>query len=176
MTVKVSSFLALALFAFGCASGPARQADFRPARRVATGEPRLTPIAAELATWQEAVDACKRQGTRLPTARDYVDILQAQGITVLEHDEVIGDPPKGYYVVDSRNEDGALDAFFMNHEGYQRSPALKKFHLLWTASTPPGHPEYAHVFYDEWGGGGGDPRDHKKTVRNSYQCVDPAAW
>lgn len=167
------SLLALALGSLtGCATSADRSEEASVARKSAAADIRLGPIAAEAVTWQEAIDACKGRGERLPTARDYVDLLRARGITVLEREQVLGEVPKGYYLVDSRNEDGALDAFFMNHDGYRRPSELTAFHKLWTASTPPSHADYAHVFYDEWGGGGGDPREHKKSFRNHFQCVE----
>ncbi len=122
-------------------------------------------------TWNEAVQFCKSQNAHLPLAREYAEMLKEQGIQILEVSEVKGTAPTGFYLVDCRNEDGLLDAFYMNHSGYQRLPGELENHLLWTASAPPQFPKYAHVYYDQWGGGGGDPQDHLLTKRNALQCV-----
>jgi hypothetical protein len=149
----------------------AENAPRKPAQSKSFG-PIVTKDGAELlVTWDEAVAYCKSQKAHLPTAREYLDSLKSSGIRSLERNEVTTQPPPGFYLVDSINEDGSRDGFYMNHSGYQRPANLVKFHLLWTASTPPGHADYAHVFYDEWGGGGGKPHEHKKTYKNSFQCV-----
>ena len=122
-------------------------------------------------TWQKAVNYCKSIQGHLPTAREYADVLRASGTKTLERVDVSGAPPAGYYGVDCKNEDGSSDFFYMNHSEYVRPATQNGNHLLWTASTPPGHAEYAHVYYDEWGGGGGNPADHLKSKLNSFQCA-----
>lgn len=79
--------------------------------------------------------------------------------------------PKNFYLVDSINPDGSRDTFYMNHDGYRKPVGEDGKALLWTSSTPPLHAEYAHVCYEAWGGGGGDPKDHLKTAHNSVRCV-----
>ena len=141
------------------------------------------------ATWLDAVQFCKLQGAHLPTAREYANLLKSAGTVTLEKNQVAGATPVGYYLVDCVDEDGTSDGFYMNHQGYKhpaqsmttadqlpgqipgQRASRRPWHLLWTASTPPGHPDYAHVLYDQWGGGGGDPADHLKTRKNSFQCV-----
>lgn len=127
------------------------------------------------ATWLDAVQFCKSQNAHLPTAREYANLLKSSGTVTLEKNQVTGTAPPGFYLVDCNDEGGTSDGFYLNHEGYTRPRDSianhLPWHLLWTASTPPGHPEYAHVLYDQWGGGGGDPADHLKTHKNSFQCV-----
>ncbi len=124
-----------------------------------------------LVTYKQALSHCRAQASHLPTAREYADWLQTRGVQVLEKKEVNGSAPKDFYLVDCKNEDGTLDGFYLNHTQYQRPANLVRNHLLWTSSSPPGHLEYAHVYYDEWGGGGGNPQDHLKTRRNAFQCA-----
>ena len=135
------------------------------------------------ATWFDAIQFCKTQGAHLPTAREYANVLKSAGTVTLEKNQVTGAAPSGYYLVDSINEDGTSDGFYMNHQAYKHpTPSIvahspgqmaeqTAWHLLWTASTPPGHSDYAHVLYDQWGGGGGDPADHLKSRKNSFQCA-----
>lgn len=158
-------FFLLIAFISACASTAGRE----PAQT----ETRLSDVYPQKLTWTEAVKFCKERNGHLPTAREYVELLKGHGIKVLEADEATEPTPKDFYLVDSVNEDGTLDKFYMNHKGYKRPSGPARFHLLWTASTPPDHPQYAHVFYDEWGGGGGDPKDHLKTAKNSFQCMLP---
>lgn len=124
-----------------------------------------------LLTWQEALEHCKSRNSHLPTAREYANLLRPLGTKILEASEVTGTPPAGYYLVDCKNPDGSLDKFYMNHSGYKRPEGETVNHLLWTSSIPPQHPEFAHVYYDEWGGGGGNPMDHKHSHPNAFQCV-----
>lgn len=124
-----------------------------------------------LMTWSQAVLFCKGQGAHLPTAREYAELLLPRGTLILETNEVSGAAPKDFYLVDSLNPDGAHDAFYMNHSNYKRPLEELGNHLLWTASIPPQHQQYAHVYYDEWGGGGGNPQDHLLTHLNAVQCV-----
>lgn len=124
-----------------------------------------------LMTWQQAIEYCKSQNAHLPTAREYTQVLKLRGILVMEAQEVNGAPPPGFYLVDSINPDGSRDTFYMNHINYLRPAGEYKNLLLWTSSTPPDHQQYAHVFYNEWGGGGGNPKDHLKTHLNAVQCV-----
>ncbi len=143
------------------------------AARIPAERPALKwgPIEPGEVTWDQAMAICKERGDRLPTARDYVNVLLSQGILVLEKSEVQGNAPEGYYPVDSVHEDGSTDFFYMNHEGYRRPQRLEKFHRLWTASMPPQFRMAAHVFYDQWGGGGGKKEEHLKNFKNSFQCV-----
>lgn len=124
-------------------------------------------------TWQEAVTYCSERGSHLPTARDYTNALRKLGVETIDAKKVSGPLPEGYdpKVVDCLDPDGSRYAFYLNHQGYKRPAALTQFHRLWTASVPPDHQDYAHVFYDEWGGGGGDPKEHKKSYRNAFQCA-----
>lgn len=124
------------------------------------------------ATWANAVAYCKGKNSHLPTAREYADHLRPFGTVILEKAEVKeGKIPAGYYLVDSINPGGQRDTFYMNHGNYRRPKEDRVDYLLWTASVPPGHPEYAHVYYNEWGGGGGDPKDHRLSHPNAFQCV-----
>jgi hypothetical protein len=122
-------------------------------------------------TWDQASAYCTAQGGHLPTAREYARLLAPRGSRILELAEVTGTVPPGYYLVASVNPNGERDDFYMNHEEYRRPEGEKENLLLWTASVPPTHPQYAHVYYNEWGGGGGDPRHHRKDYPNSVQCV-----
>lgn len=122
-------------------------------------------------TWEQARAYCQAEGAHLPTAREYAQLLAPRGTRILELEEVNGAPPAGYYLVASVNPDGKRDDFYMNHEQYRRPEEEKENFLLWTASVPPGHLDYAHVYYNEWGGGGGDPRHHRKDYPNSVQCA-----
>lgn len=171
------------LFLAGCASASgAQRAPSQEAPKLgplvvsAADTKDLCPDAAEgeacLVTWQEALQACEARGGHLPTARDYVAHVSALGTVVLEGAGVNGMPPPGFYLVDSVNPDGSRDAFYMNHQNYRRPADQVGNHLFWTASRPPLHPQYAHVYYDEWGGGGGKPEEHRLEVRNAFQCVE----
>lgn len=136
--------------------------------------PSSAPGEACLVTWQQARQICEEQGGHLPTAREYVAHVRALGTLVLETAEVgAGSPPAGYYLVASVNPDGSRDAFYMNHQGYRRPETDRENYLFWTASRPPQHLQYAHVYYNEWGGGGGKPEEHLLERRNAFQCVEP---
>jgi hypothetical protein len=124
-----------------------------------------------LMTWSQAVLFCKGQNAHLPTAREYAESLLSRGTLILEMSEVSDVIPKDFYLVDCLNPEGVLDAFYMNHRNYKRPLKDSGDHLLWTASIPPQHPQYAHVYYDQWGGGGGNPEDHLLTSLNAVQCV-----
>jgi hypothetical protein len=128
--------------------------------------------AHEPATWDEAMRICKERNAHVPTAREYVNKLKPLGIEVLEKNEVKDKAPEGFYLVDSINPDGQRDTFYMSHAKYQRPADLKApFRKLWTSSTPPTHQDFAHVFYEEWGGGGGEPKEHHKKFRNAFECL-----
>jgi len=133
--------------------------------------PQTPKGSACLMNWADAMKFCESQNAHLPTAREYVNLLMPLGVKVLEKEEVEGAPPAGYYLVDSRNPDGSLDGFYMNHSEYRRPLGETENYLLWTSSIPPSHPKYAHVYYTEWGGGGGDPKDHLLTHKNAIRCV-----
>ncbi len=133
--------------------------------------PTANPKEVCLMTWPDALAYCRSQGAHLPTAREWADLIRPFGTKTLEKAEVQGKPPAGYYLVDCLDPDGSAYAFYMNHTAYRRSADERGNHLLWTASKPPSHQEYAHVYYDEWGGGGGDPKDHLLTHPNAVRCV-----
>ena len=124
-----------------------------------------------LMTWLEAMAYCQNQGAHLPTAREYANLLKPRGTEILEAEKMSGTAPEGFYLVDSHNPDGSRDTFYMSHKNYRRPVDEKGNHLLWTASIPPLHPQYAHVYYDEWGGGGGNPKDHMLGHRNAVRCA-----
>ncbi len=124
-----------------------------------------------LATWSDAVAFCKSQGGHLPTAREYAAALKPAGTKTIDTIQANVAPPAPYYLVDCVNEDGSKDSFYMNHSEYHKPAGQIENHLFWTASSPPGHLDYAHVYYDEWGGGGGNPVDHLKSHFNSFQCI-----
>ncbi len=123
-----------------------------------------------LMTWTQAIEFCRNQKAHLPTAREYANLVKSRGTQILEV-SAQATPPAGFYLVDCQNPGGNHDSFYMNHSQYKRSNSESVGHLLWTASFPPQHPQYAHVYYDEWGGGGGKPQDHLMTVQNSVQCI-----
>lgn len=124
-----------------------------------------------LMTWLEGMSYCQSQGQHLPTAREYIMLLLPRGTQILEMNQVNGKAPADFYLVDSTNPDGKRDTFYMNHKNYKKPADEKGGNLLWTSSVPPQHPKYAHVYYDEWGGGGGNPKDHILSHRNAVRCV-----
>lgn len=129
-----------------------------------------------LMTWQDAIRYCRSTARRLPTSRDFACLLPGRGTVVMEAEKMPKPVLPNYYLVDSINPDGSTDSFYMNHQGFKRDPSEKEDHSLWTASCPPNHPGYAHVYFDKWGGGGFDPKfptgeDHKYSHLNSVQCV-----
>lgn len=176
-----SLYLALFGLVVACAS-PSVQAERHPSSAQFTDVVRQSQDSAQycheasegnvcLMNWQEALQYCESQNAHLPTAREYANLIKPRGSQVLEADEVKGEAPKGFYLVESRNAEGSYDSFYMNHSGYKRPAGETENYRLWTASAPPSHPQYAHVYYTEWGGGGGDPKEHLKTYRNAVQCV-----
>jgi hypothetical protein len=133
--------------------------------------PEASAGAACLMNWKSALTYCEALGGHLPTAREYANSLLPLGTKILETNQVSGSPPDGYYEVECSNPKGAYDSFYMDHSGYQRPASDKENFLFWTSSVPPKHPEFAHVYYNEWGGGGGHPQDHRKDRLNAVQCM-----
>ena len=123
-----------------------------------------------LMNWDQAMEYCKSQNARLPTARDYANFLLKYEIKVITEEECKA-KPKDFYPVFSVHDDLPDDNFCMNHKGYKRPDGETESHLLWTSSMPLQSRKHAHVFYDQWGGGGGKDDDHRKAARNSVQCV-----
>lgn len=140
-----------------------------------------------LVDWAKALRYCRERGSHLPTAFEYASSLTQFGIRLLSVDEfthqagflelmpseISGLPRKdGYYLVACEpNQNAADTTFYMNDFAYARPAGLPGNHKIWTASSPPGHPEAAHVVYDEWGGGGGKPVEHLKNQLNALRCV-----
>ena len=147
--MKTSVFVLCAALSLTACTHSAKRAEAprHPAEAKEPGPIVSKDGADALVTWDEAMAYCRDRKSHLPTAREYLNALKGAGIKSLEAHEVSGQPPKGFYLVDSINPDGARDTFYMNHEQYDRPKNLTKFHLLWTSSTPPGHAEYAHVFF-----------------------------
>jgi len=130
-----------------------------------------------LMSWSDAMRFCQTQGLHLPTSRDFACLLPQRGTVTLEFGDMPTPILPGYYLVDSQNPGGVDDRFYMNHDAYKRPSTEKEDHSIWTASLPPDHPGFAHVYFDKWGGGGLDPKyptgeDHRLTHLNSVQCVE----
>ena len=122
--------------------------------------------------WTDAIAYCLSQKSHLPTARELAELLPARGSKTLEKKDVTGPAPAGYYLVEGVNPGGKQDAFYLNHSGYKRLPEDDQHdYLIWTATTPPGYDDYAHVYYNSFGGGGGEKEDHNKSHPNAVMCV-----
>jgi len=182
-----------------CACSSAKISDSRqPSNQPALGEIVTATEAGEicksvgeggacLAPWIKAKAYCLGQGSHLPTAREYAlfltkfgirvlsveDFNQTPGVVELKPADVAGLPRKdGFYKVScAPNPDGTDSTFYMNDYNYVRPQGLPGNHGIWTATSPPGHDEAAHVVYDEWGGGGGAPVDHLKKNANAFRCA-----
>ena len=123
-------------------------------------------------TWSDALTYCSSQDAHLPTAREISELLPERGSVTLEVSAVNGTPPPGFYLVEGINPGGAKDAFYLNHSGYKRlAQDDQENYLIWTATTPPGYEQYAHVYYNSFGGGGGEKEDHLKTHPNNVMCA-----
>ena len=129
---------------------------------------------------QDAWRYCFEQKMHLPTTRELSDFSkQYGGQGRIEVAAAKGAALEGYYLVKSLNPmenstDGkgvVSDEFYMNHQGYKIRAGGLGMEKLWTASEVPGHPGFAHVFYGELGGGGGNPLDHKQTVPHEVRCI-----
>lgn len=161
-----------------CASMPAGE-RLTPVIRKDAASARFCPESINgapcLMDWATAMNYCASIGGHVPTSREDVCLLPARGTVAVEASEKPMAQP-GYYLVESRNPDGSFDRFLMNHSAYQRPANETEDHAIWTASIPPALPAYAHVFYDQWGGGGLHPafphgEDHLLTHKNAVQCV-----
>lgn len=140
-----------------------------------------------LVPWDKAVAYCREHNSHLPSASEYAEFLTqfgirvlsieefngAGGVTELKPAEIAGLPRKdGFYKVACEpSSDGRDESFYMNDYNYVRPIELNGNHRIWTASSPPGHSEAAHVVYDEWGGGGGKPVEHLKSAYNAFRCA-----
>lgn len=123
-------------------------------------------------TQENALKACEALGNHLPTAREFGAYSQANGAKgILEVKNQKEKAPAGYYRVDSINPGEVRDDIFFSHEGYDPSRGNLGQHLYWTASLVPANQQYAHVFYGEWGGGGGDPKEHRRDFKHAVRCV-----
>lgn len=180
---KLSALAALPLLLLAaCASAPkARPLSSEsvqlgsPIRHDATTAaycPKVRAGGICLMTQADALKACEAQGNHLPTAREFGEFSQANGAKgILEFSNLEEATPAGYYRVDSINPGEISDHLFFSHEGYDADRgALGKFQY-WTASQVPKNRDYAHVFYGEWGGGGGDPKEHHVKFANAVRCV-----
>lgn len=143
-----------------------------------------------LVSWNKASRYCEDRGSHLPTATEYVRYLTQFGIQFLSVEEfnatpgllelkpteIVGVPRKdGFYrVACAKNADGSDPTFYMNDFHYRRPAGLPGNHKIWTATSPPGYEQAAHVVYDEWGGGGGLPAEHMKSAKNAFRCAPGA--
>lgn len=120
----------------------------------------------------DALAACLSLGRHLPTTREFAELSVARGakgFKSLEEFAALNKADRaGYYKVENLNPGEREETFYFNHSGYVTPEGGPEgvFEPLWTASVVPSHQDYAHVFYPTWGGGGGDPRDHKRDHLN----------
>ena len=138
--------------------------------------PQKQPGEICLMTEQNAELYCESQNSHLPTTREFARYSVAhEALGILEVSEVeskfLGKAPAGYYRVDNQNPGNQLDSFYFNHQGYNAASGNLGQLQYWTASVVPGHTDYAHVFYGAWGGGGGNPQEHKRTFLNAVRCL-----
>ena len=126
-----------------------------------------------LMTHAQAEAYCRSQGAHLPTTREFATYSVGMGAKgILEAKAVKeGAIPEGYYKVDCLNPGKKRDVFYFNHSGYDRASGSLEGERLWTSSIVPSHPDFAHVFYGDWGGGGGEPKEHKRDFRNGVRCI-----
>lgn len=135
-------------------------------------EPAMKDGKPWLMDWESAMQYCKDMGGHLPTAREYTQWLKKYGVKTLEAHEVkAGADATGYDPVDCKNPDGTEEVLYVNSKGYTFPPHSKRKLLFWTSSVPFKHPQFAHVYYEEWGGGGGKPEEHRKSYLNAVMCV-----
>lgn len=125
-----------------------------------------------LANWSDAIAHCKSRQSHVPAAKEFAAHLKKFGVLVRQQFGSSDPLPKGFYLVSSINEDGSSDQLLLNHDNYQRPENENQNLKFWTSSSVPGHTEYAHVVYQALGGGGGDPKEHKKaTNQHAFQCL-----
>ena len=129
-----------------------------------------------LMTQSQAAEYCAGKNAHLPTSRELVAFSVAFGARgVLEVADVAkrpnSTPPVGYYLVASINPGNERDDFYFSHEGYDAQRAGTEGERLWTSSIVPTHTDFAHVFYGDWGGGGGKSEEHRRNFRNAVRCV-----
>lgn len=119
---------------------------------------------------RQAEQFCAAMGMHLPTSREFAAYAVSKGAKGLI-EKPAGAVPEGYYLVASVNPGNQRDDFYFNHAGYNVERGAMKGEMIWTASVVPGKEGYAHVFYGDWGGGGGKPEEHLRTYRNTVRCV-----
>lgn len=127
-------------------------------------------------TQPQAEQYCMERDSLLPVARTFGEYSAAKGAKgILEVAEVEalpnGEPPDGYARIDSIDPGGVLDSLYFSHEGYDPGSDGLEEDLFWTASLVASNTDYAHVFYGEWGGGGGEPDEHKLDYLNAVRCL-----
>lgn len=125
---------------------------------------------------KQAAEYCDSKNAHLPTSREQASFAIAFGAKgILEVSEVAKLPnaqaPEGYYFVAAINPGNIRDDFYFSHEGYSAEEGGIIGERLWTASIVPTHPDYAHVFYGDWGGGGGKREEHHRDYLNAVRCM-----
>jgi hypothetical protein len=93
-----------------------------------------------LMTLQKAEEYCNSQGSRLPTAREYSQFslsLGAEGL--LEEQEykeqkAAGKDVSNYIKVSTKEDNGKIDTFYLDHGGYQTPNGNLGFEWVWSSS------------------------------------------
>jgi hypothetical protein len=129
-----------------------------------------------LMTEQKAEAYCNALGGHLPSAREFGKWAGEHGAAgILEVSQVEITPkfkvPAGYYKVPCLNPGNIQDDLYFSHQGYNVALGALGNEQLWTSSVVPTKPDYAHVFYGAWGGGGGKPKEHKRSYLNGVRCI-----
>ena len=124
-------------------------------------------------TQAEAIALCKRLGGHLPTAREFAQYMNPNGILeVADIDKkYAGIVPEGYYLVECENEGGVKDNFYYNNNNSRKLTGEVAKLSFWTASKVVGNANYGHVFYGWLGGGRPSKEDHEANYRHAVLII-----
>lgn len=121
----------------------------------------------------------------LPSARDTAWAMNPQAI--LEEDyiknELKGAVPKGFYSVPGEDAKGKRDVFYFNNDQSPELPGELAKNSYWTSTYALGKRGgwfkqgkifshgYAHVFYGQLRGGGGEKEDHRLDTKHAVLVI-----
>ena len=115
-----------------------------------------------MVTWDQAMHLAKKYHWHIPTTRECAQIQNPDGLLEEKYVKKVlgGEVPEGYYKVSSKNG-WKKDVFYFKNEDVQHTIGTN--FAFWNASRGLTKREYAHVFYRDKGGGGGELEDHLRT-------------
>lgn len=121
----------------------------------------------------EAIKLCRQQGGHLPTAREYAEYINPNGILELDYVEkkLNGTVPDGFYKVECVNPDGKVDSFYYNNTNSPQLTGQISKLSFWTSSKVVGNDKYGHVFYGWLGGGRQSKDDHEVNYKHAVLIV-----